>query len=259
MKALASFAAPLRVVVVGASGGIGGAFVEALAGNPAVVELFALGRRVAGPATASDPDTTQGSRLHALHIDLEAPQTIEAAAAAVAGTAGGPLDLVIVATGLLHDNAGMRPEKSLKTLSAEGLARSMAVNAIGPALLARSFLPLLRRDAKAAFCALSARVGSIEDNRIGGWYGYRASKAALNMLLRTAAIELARTHPKAVCVGLHPGTVDTELSAPFQSTVPPGKLFTPNFSAERLLTVVDELDATDSGGLYAWDGQRIPF
>jgi len=159
---------------------------------------------------------------------------------------------------VLHDD-GLRPEKSWRHLDADALARSYEVNAIGPALVAKHLLPRLRRDHKAVFAAMSARVGSIEDNRIGGWYAYRASKAALNQILRTLAIELGRRWPEAVCVGLHPGTTDTALSAPFQANVPAGKLFTPTFVAERLLTVVDDLDASASGGLYAWDGARIPF
>lgn len=127
-----------------------------------------------------------------------------------------------------------------------------------PALVAKHFLPLLARDRKSVFAALSARVGSISDNQLGGWHAYRASKAALNMLLRTFAIELARRNPRAVCVGLHPGTVDTGLSAPFQANVPEGKLFTPDFAAARLLEVVDRLKPDDSGHVFAWDGQLIP-
>ena len=114
------------------------------------------------------------------------------------------------------------------------------------------------RDRRAVFTALSARVGSIGDNRLGGWHSYRASKAALNMILRNLAVELGRTHPQAVVAGLHPGTVDTGLSAPFQKGVKPEKLFTADHSAERLLAVVDGLTPADSGGVYAWDGARIP-
>ena len=139
------------------------------------------------------------------------------------------------------------------------LARSFQVNAIGPALVAKHFLPRLPKDRPARFAVLSARVGSIEDNRLGGWYGYRASKAALNMLVRSLAIELARTRPLAVCVALHPGTVDTALSRPFQRNVAAQKLFTPAYAAGRLLDVLDGLGPGDSGGFYAYDGTRIPF
>jgi NAD(P)-dependent dehydrogenase (short-subunit alcohol dehydrogenase family) len=235
-----------RAVVVGASGGIGSAFVEALARDPTIGRIDALSRRPPAP----------GGKVRSGTIDIADEASIEAAAARLGDE---PADLVLVATGILHDDAGLRPEKSWRHLDAAVLERSYAVNAIGPALVAKHLLPRLRRDHKAVFAALSARVGSIEDNRIGGWYAYRASKAALNQLLRTLAIELARKWPEAVCVGLHPGTTDTALSAPFQANVPEGKLFSPAFVAERLLAVVDELDASASGGLYAWDGARLPF
>jgi len=216
-----------RAVVIGASGGIGAAFVAAL--------------------------TAAGAEVHALaraDLDLEDEASIAAAAARI----GGPLDLVIVATGLLH-GGGVAPEKAMRDLSAATLARYFAVNATGPALVAKHFLPLLAKDRPATFAALSARVGSITDNRLGGWYGYRASKAALNMLIRTLAIELARTRPQAICVGLHPGTVDTGLSAPFQRGVP--DLFTPERSATAMLDVLARLSPADSGGCFAWDGRRI--
>lgn len=243
----------LHACVIGASGGIGNAIVEALGASPQVARLYCAAR---------SPITLAGAlhghqRIHRLSLDLTDETSIETAARTIAGETDG-LDLVFVATGILHD-ARLQPEKRLRQLSAANLGQSLAVNAIGPALVAKHFLPLLRRTEKSIFAALSARVGSIEDNRIGGWYGYRASKAALNMLLRTAAIELARTHPQAVCVGLHPGTVDSALSAPFQRGVPPEQLFTPAFSATRLLHVVASLDAEDTGQLFAWDGQRIPF
>jgi NAD(P)-dependent dehydrogenase (short-subunit alcohol dehydrogenase family) len=122
----------------------------------------------------------------------------------------------------------------------------------------KHFAPLMPRDRRAAFAALSARVGSIGDNRLGGWHSYRASKAALNMLLRNLAVELARSHPQAVVAGLHPGTVDTGLSRPFQKGVADGKLFTPEFSAASLMAVLDGLTPADSGGFFAWDGVRIP-
>jgi NAD(P)-dependent dehydrogenase (short-subunit alcohol dehydrogenase family) len=138
------------------------------------------------------------------------------------------------------------------------MERSYRINAIGPALVARHFLPLLAADRKSAFAALSARVGSIGDNGLGGWHAYRASKAALNMLLKTLAIELARRNPGALCVGLHPGTVDTGLSRPFQRGVPEGKLFTPRQSARLLLNVLDGLSTEHTGQVFAWDGQRIP-
>ncbi len=227
---LASFGTGLRAVVVGARGGIGAAMADLLSPRAEVISL-----------TRAD-------------LDLTDPESITAAARGI----DAPVDLVIVATGLLHDATG-GPEKSLRDLDAGRLARAFAVNATGPALVAQALLPKLRTDRKTAFIALSARVGSIADNRLGGWYGYRASKAALNQLLRTAAIEHARRAPLSVVAALHPGTVDTRLSAPFQRGVAAGKLFTPSFSAGAMLGVIDRLTPADSGGFFAWDGSEIPF
>lgn len=246
---LASFGDDLSVAVIGASGGLGSAFLAALENTPSVTHATALSRH---PLEPRSPKTRW------LAIDLEQEETIAAAAAALR-EACGELHLVIVATGLLHDGSRLQPEKSWRSLDAASLQRAFAVNATGPALLAKHFLPLLARDRKAVFAALSARVGSIGDNHLGGWHAYRASKAALNMLIRTLAVELARRNDHALCVGLHPGTVDTALSRPFQGNVPPGKLFTPDDAALQLLTVLDGLSPGHSGGLFAWDGQRIPY
>ncbi|MFW5680927.1 MAG: SDR family NAD(P)-dependent oxidoreductase [Pseudomonadota bacterium] len=249
---LTSFKSPVRAVVVGAGGGLGRAFVEALAADAAVGRVDAFARTPDGAAYAGAYDNV---RLHRLDLDDDA--SLERMAEVLGE--GPPLDLVIVATGLLHEPGAMAPEKTWRQLERASMERSFAINAIGPALVAKRLLPLLRRDRKAAFAALSARVGSIEDNQLGGWYAYRASKAALNQLLRTAAIELGRRAPEAVCIGLHPGTVDTGLSAPFQSGVAEGKLFTPAYAASRLLEVIDARGPEDSGGLFAWDGARLPF
>lgn len=241
---LRSFRVPLTAVVIGAGGGIGGAFAALLGACEEVGGLLLCAR------SDGVPD--------AVPLDLTDEGSIAAAAETARGRLG-EIDLVLVATGMLHEGEALRPEKTLRALSVAALQRSFAVNAIGPALVAKHFLPLLPRDRKAVFAALSARVGSIADNQIGGWYAYRAAKAALNQLIRTAAIELARKHPLAVCVALHPGTVDTALSRPFQAGVAPGKLFTPATAARHLLAVVDGLDATGTGRLYAWDGSVVPF
>ena len=211
-------------VVIGSSGGMGGALTSALVERNGWTQVHALSRSEAPP-----PAGAQGGR-----IDV----TDEASIAAAVQGVPGEIDLVIVATGRLQGE-GMSPERSFAALDPEALTRSFQVNAIGPALVAKHVLPRLAKDRPATFAVLSARVGSIEDNRLGGWYGYRASKAALNMLVRSLAIELARTRPLAVCVALHPGTVDTALSRPFQRNVAAGKLFTPGYSAERLLQVLD--------------------
>jgi NAD(P)-dependent dehydrogenase (short-subunit alcohol dehydrogenase family) len=224
-------------VIIGASGGIGGALADAIEEEGAYDRVWRFSRRDDG-------------------LDLTDEATIMAAAANVAK--GPHPDLIVVATGLLHDD-GTGPEKALKDLDPVWLARSYAINAIGPALVAKHFAPLMPRTGTPVLAALSARVGSIGDNAMGGWYGYRAAKAALNMMLRNVAIEMRRTHPRSIIVGLHPGTVDTLLSKPFQGNVPAGKLFAPDRAAVQLLDVIDGLKPQDSGKVFAWDGTEIPF
>jgi len=236
-----------KAVVMGAGGGIGAALVRQLAGRSPAGAVLALSRR-------RPPDLPEGVTWAGADLEDEA-SLAEAAALAAEGEAP---DLVIVATGRLQV-AGKGPEKSWRALESEALAEAFRVNAIGPALVAKHFLPLLPRDRRAVFAALSARVGSIGDNRLGGWYGYRASKAALNQLVRTLSVELARQRPQALCVALHPGTVATGLSAPFQGGVAEDKLFTPDFAAERLLRVIDGLEPHQTGGFFAWDGEAIPW
>jgi NAD(P)-dependent dehydrogenase (short-subunit alcohol dehydrogenase family) len=231
-------------VVIGSSGGIGSAFVEGLLARGVGV-VHALSR----PGQANPtPGAIAG------YIDLQDATSIAAAAACVSSS--GPVDLIIVATGLLH-NHRVLPEKTYSNISDEALAEYFAVNAIGPALVAKHFLPLLSRNRRTVFACLSARVGSITDNRLGGWYGCRASKAALNMLVKTLSVELARTMPNAVCVALHPGSVDTNLSAPFQRSIAPERLFSAPQAAEHLLHVIDGLTVQQSGGCFAWNGDPI--
>lgn len=188
-------------VVVGASGGIGAALATALEQQTAVGTVIVTGHRHMPGA---------GERRLTAELDVSDESAI--AALVELARARGEIRLVLVASGVLSNDAGIAPEKSWRALQATTLAEVFAVNAIGPALLAKHFLPHFPRHERAVFAALSARLGSIEDNRRGGWYGYRASKAALNMLLKTLALELQRRAPAALCVGLHPGTVDTELS-----------------------------------------------
>lgn len=233
-------------MVFGASGGIGSAVTKRLLADPGFSQVHALSR---GELTI---DGAPGSR-----VDITDEQSVAAAADRI--RVDGPVDLVFVATGMLHDGDLIRPEKRMRDLDAANMHRLFAVNAVGPALVAKYFLPQLRRGAKTVFATISARVGSISDNGLGGWASYRASKAALNMLLKTLAIEHARTRPDSAVIALHPGTVDTSLSKPFQSNVPAGKLFTPEFSAERLLAVIDGVTSRDSGGFFAWDGSRIDY
>ena len=225
-------------VVIGASGGIGAAIAAALVDEGAfdVVHGFARSHDGAG------------------HIDLENEASIVAAAGRV--SRGPAPALVIVATGLLRD--GERgPEKALSELDAAWLARNFAVNAIAPALVAKHFLPLMPRSGRSVFAVLSARAGSISDNKLGGWYGYRASKAALNKLVCTLAIEERRRNDRSIVVALHPGTVDTDLSRPFQGNVRPGTLFTPDRAALQLLDAIDGLRPADSGKLFDHEGNEI--
>ena len=246
---LRSFAQPPRIALFGASGGIGGALVRRMSAVVPSATILALSRDGAEPA---DTDIVPGD------IDIEQEESI-AGAAALAQDKLGRLDLVIVATGLLHEGNSLAPEKSWRALDGASMERAFRINTIGPALVAKHFLPLLETGTKSVFACLSARVGSIEDNRLGGWYAYRASKAGLNMMIKSLSIELARRNPKAICVGLHPGTVDTGLSMPFQANVPEDKLFTPERAAGALLSVIDGLGEKDTGRIFAWDGQTIPY
>jgi len=244
---LTSFASDMRVVVIGASGGIGGALTETLANSPRVESVIACSRR------GTLPDHP---KIEAATLDLEDEASI-AAVAERAGRDGQPLDLVITASGILHDGADLGPEKTWRHLDAGALERVYRINTIGPALIGKHFLPLLANNRKSLFAALSARVGSIGDNQLGGWHAYRASKAALNMILKNFAIELGRRNPDAICIGLHPGTTDTGLSKPFQGQVPKGKLFTSAYAAAHLLSVIDGALSEDSGHVLAWDGKTI--
>lgn len=233
--------------IIGASGGIGSALA-------ALLPARGYGRIHAGMRS---PRTVAGSEFRPFAIDLCDTASIETAAADIA--AAGPLDLLVVATGVLHREPDIRPERSLKQIERDAMETVFSINTIGPALVARYFLPLLARDRRAVAVFLSARVGSIADNRLGGWHSYRASKAALNALVRGFAIEARARNGQSVVAALHPGTVDTGLSKPFQRGVPAGQLFTASQSARHLLDVADRLGPDDGGGFFAWDGSVIPF
>ena len=230
---LTSLGSGYRALVIGASGSIGQAFCQLLRADPNCAGVRELSR--------------QGSPA----LDLEVPSSIADAAAAVAD--GGPYQLILHSAGLLH-RPGIAPEKSLSAIEADTLEAVFQVNALGPALVLRHFLPLL--DSQGAMAMLSAKVGSIGDNRLGGWYAYRASKAALNMLIRTAAIELARSKPKARLLSLHPGTVISPLSQPFRGAAAARPA---EQAAAEMLRVIDRLGPEQSGSFYAYDGQSLPW
>lgn len=235
----------MRAVVIGSSGGIGTALVDQLV-RKSNAHVHALSR---APGKLTKPNLITGN------IDFEDEMTIEASASAVLKY--GPPDLIIVATGMLSAGDAVSPEKSLRQQSIENFEQLFRINTIGPALVAKHFLPIMPRSGRAVFAALSARVGSISDNRLGGWHSYRASKAALNMLVKNYAIELRIKNDESICVALHPGTVDTALSRPFQNNVPEEQLFRPAQSAKFLLDVIEQLRPSDSGDIFDWAGEQI--
>ncbi|HCA25967.1 MAG TPA: short-chain dehydrogenase [Pseudomonas sp.] len=230
---LTSFGADYRALVVGSRGALGQAFCHLLREDPGCAGVTELSR-------ATQPG-----------FDLLEPASITAAVQSLAAQA--PYHLVLIATGVLHD-AEIQPEKSLAAIDAEAMQKVFQINSIGPAVLLQQLLPLLER--KGALAVLSARVGSIADNRLGGWYAYRASKAALNMLLKTAAIEQARRYPEARLLSLHPGTVVSPLSQPFRGSAAARPALQ---AAAELLAVVDNSKASDSGSFVAYDGASVPW
>lgn len=228
-----------HALVVG-PGGIGQALLAALPERAPHLRLWSAGRG-------------QGD----LRVDLEDPDSLEAFGQQVVRELA-PLRLVICAAGLLHD-AGLQPEKRLSQVKADALRRSFAVNAWGPLLLAQAVEAALPREEPVHLASLSARVGSIGDNRLGGWYAYRAAKAAQNQLLRTLALEWRRRLPLACVTLLHPGTTATALSEPFRASVAPPNLFAPERAARHLLDVLERQTPDTSGSFLAWDGQTIPW
>jgi NAD(P)-dependent dehydrogenase (short-subunit alcohol dehydrogenase family) len=246
-----------KALIVGASQGIGLGFVRALLKQDNIAKVYATYRR---QETASELLTLQAKhedRLECLQVDITDESQIETALKQIQQSVK-QLHLVIYCVGVLHTD-NLSPEKSLKQIQPENLIYSFQVNSIGAVLLAKHLMPLFNKSDDSIFACISAKVGSIGDNRLGGWYGYRASKAALNMFLKTTAIEYSRRCPKTIVVALHPGTTDTQLSQPFQKNVPPDKLFPVEHTVSLLSKVIAGLEIKNSGQFFAWDGSQLPW
>jgi NAD(P)-dependent dehydrogenase (short-subunit alcohol dehydrogenase family) len=247
-------------LVVGASRGVGLALAEALAsGEPGgrPQRLFVTHRGEAVPDTLAALSARSAGEIVPLPCELSSDADLATLGERLA-EAEASLTLTIHAAGILHEG-GLRPEKALRQVSRQALQRVFDVNAFAPLLVAQAILPRIPRQGPSQFAALSAMVGSIGDNRIGGWYSYRASKSALNQLLKTLAIEARRTHPDLCVTSIHPGTTDTDLSRPFQGNVPNGKLYTPGQSAQRILDVVLAGTPETSGRFMNWNGDALPW
>jgi NAD(P)-dependent dehydrogenase (short-subunit alcohol dehydrogenase family) len=246
-----------NVLIVGASQGIGLGFIKKLLQDDRITKIYATYRH---QKTASDLLTLErqhDDKLTCLSMDItDELQIVESLKKIYVDV--NKLHLAINCVGLLHDK-NLQPEKSLRQISSENLLRYFQINSIGAVLLVKHLLPLLRHQERSVFASISAKLGSISDNELGGWYGYRASKAAQNMLMKTAAIEYARSSPKTLVVTLHPGTTDTGLSQPFQSNVPAEKLFSVERTVSQLLEVIEQLQEGDSGQFFSWDGSRLPW
>ena len=247
----------VHVLVVGASQGIGLGFVRYLLAMDNVAQVFATYRN---PDTANELlqlAKVNPQRLHCISMDVTDEEHIVGGLAEIQ-MATSRLHLVINCVGILHDNE-IQPEKSLRHINADQLIRYFQVNSISAVLLAKHLLPLLNHAEKNIFATISAKIGSIGDNRLGGWYGYRASKAALNMLLKTASIEYSRKSKQTIIVMLHPGTTDTRLSKPFQRGVPAEKLFPVEKTVRQLMAVLAKVTPADNGAFFSWDGSQLPW
>lgn len=250
---------PFSALVTGASQGVGLAFVHALLARPNCNLVYAACRTPQTANALAALARAHPQRLRVLALDVTRQPDFAIAADTIRRETD-RLHLVLNVAGLLHDAArGIQPERRLEDFDAEGLMAGIAVNTLGVALAAKHFLKLLTHDQRAVFASLSARVGSIADNRLGGWYSYRMAKAAQNQFTKSFAIEAARRAPKLIVAALHPGTVETALSKPFSGNVAADKLFTPEQSVGYLLGVIDGLTPADTGSFRAWDGSVVPW
>lgn len=230
----------MQVLIIGAGGGIGQALVQYYHEQGASVQALSRQQVSKLPGQWLLVNDYTETSLQRIVSQIKQP------------------DIVISTLGILHTDDFM-PEKRIVDLNWHQLQQSYYVNAVLPILLLQQLLPLLPKKNPCVWAQLSAKVGSITDNYLGGWYSYRASKSALNMLLKTASVELKRTHKQLCLAAIHPGTTDTELSQPFQQRLPADKLYTPAQSAERIATVINQLTAEDSGGFWHWDGSPLPY
>ena len=253
---VANLRGPASTLVTGASRGIGFAIVNRLLENRHVEYVFAVSRSASCNEALQLLRARFGEKLHVLDADITSDSDLQRLQTVLKSRDA--LHLVVNAAGILHGQ-GIAPEKSIEQTSTTSFEQVFALNAFAPLLLAKVLMPQLCGAHPAIFASLSARVGSIGDNRSGGWYAYRASKAAQNQLLKTFSIEWKRRNPQGTCLLLHPGTVDTALSAPFQSRVPADKLFDPVKAADQLLGVIANSSPADSGRFVAWDGTEVPW
>ena len=234
------------IAIIGSSGAIGRSLCKILVDEYPIKKLYQFSRKI------EDKDT---DKIKNIFIDIEDEISIKESVKNIPKDT--KFDLIFIATGILHIENEIFPEKSIKDINSKMFEKVLLINTIGPALIGKYFIPFLNKDSKSVFAFLSAKVGSISDNRLGGWYSYRASKAALNQIIKNFSIEIGRTNPDAIFVGLQPGTVKSSLSKPFEKNIDKDKLFTPDFSAKKLLELIETLDFKDSGKLFSWNGEEI--
>ena len=234
------------VAIIGSSGAIGNAVSDNLINDESIGIIYKFSRSMS---------VKENKRVKNIFLDIEDEESIKSSLDHVPSDT--KFDLVFVATGILHNDKEIFPEKSIKDIDIDKLKKVILVNTIGPTLIGKYFIPYLRKDEKSVFAFLSARVGSISENKLGGWYSYRASKTALNQIIKNFSIEIKRTNKNAIFVGLQPGTVKSFLSKPFERNVKEDNLFTPEYSAEKLLQVINDLSPDDSGKFFAWNGEEI--